>query len=248
MNALETLVGKLVLEGVMDEETTMIARQIMNAVKTYYLQPKTFKEREDKSFYFKAPLLKTEDKEVGIRLNLKIDPTKKLVTNQSAQFGYSKTGTSDIQVNVLIPAVRDASTVKSLEKFYTDLKGLLRHELEHAQQKLIRNNQTALGASEEPTKQRSKPLDPVKDVYGNPKGAIAYFTKPYEVEAYVVQLARLARQNKTNFMVELDKMMAKLRKNFDKFMPKESESVVEAIRAQWLQYAKTRYRNVDTSI
>lgn len=236
-NQIQELIQSVITEGVMDHETTQISRQVVELVKTYLgvKRPKS-----------KTTKFTSDDLQIKAVMTVDEKFQKIVMLHGEYQANRYKPGIDtsklpplppdQIELNIGIP--KDSTKIQSadLEPFVLALKGVLRHELEHAQQRK-RGLQTTTGSAVDPW---SSP--DTSKVFLDPSATIAYYTSPDEVEAYVMQIYRMAKMKKITFAESLKQYIAgfigpKVLKN----MPvAQGIRVLNVIKKSWVEYAKKR--------
>lgn len=217
---LEQVIKSFILESVMDQETTRLSRLIIQDIINIFYS--------DESSLIKKKTL-TYKSSFGFPVNITVskkDIERPRVGN-AAYHSNEKTGQKSISVEVQTPKSKDKSTLSNL---VMALKQVLRHEIEHARQDQRGMAYGQFGA-------RDWDKVPDDEVWNNPMGALNYYLRPSEVEAYVMQLYKKAKMAKIPFVEVLETWLGNLEKNFTF---KSKKMVVNTIRKAMLAYAKQR--------
>lgn len=217
---LEQIIKTTILESVMDQETTRLSRSIINdIVRLFYTDEPTSLRKKSliykSSFGFPVEILVSKQ-----------DIEKARVGN-AAFHSNAATGKTSISVEVQVPKSRDKSALPSL---VMALKQVLRHEIEHARQE-------ERGMAYGEFGKRDWDKIPDEEVWNNPMGALNYYLRPSEVEAYTMQLYKKAKMAKLPFMEVLETWLGNLEKNFTF---KSKKTVISSIRKAMMAYAKQR--------
>ena len=133
--------------------------------------------------------------------------------------------------------------------FLKDLKGVLRHELEHVAQfqRAMADEdypaywKTVGGSKKSPI--RETDADTLRDVFYTVDATISYLTNPAEVEANVASIVGVAKHTRGSAYEEMEQVLDEL--NLGKHLSaSDAAKVREAVRAAWLKYGKARYPKV----
>lgn len=188
-------------EGVMDKETTEISRMVVSAIKDQYftgLKPKK------KAWKFQWQV---DNKPLSVAVNAFLYPNLNGIKMMGGEYQVARYKTQpttktkhpalppdQLSLNIGLPADGSKIQTNQLESFVFELKSVIRHELEHGRQK-ARGFKTASGSSTDPWSQDAEP----SKVFTDPATALAYYSSPDEVEAYVMQIYRTAKMKKIPF-------------------------------------------------
>jgi hypothetical protein len=245
---LKTLVESLVLEGVMDYETTQISRMVVGWLKTELfagsaklIKPKTWRYQL---------ILKWLNKPLSIVVQVTPSPKLERIQMQHGEYQVARYKTEpkpgskkpvlppdQLSLNIGVPSDSTKLNPTQLEPFVFDLKSVIRHELEHSRQK-TRGFQTASGAKTDPW---SQDLDTSK-VFSDQAAALQYYTSPDEVEAYVMQVYRTAKMKKIPFEQALKEYITGVmgQRILKGMGVAQGINTLNKIKRAWLNYAQKR--------
>lgn len=207
----------------MDQETTRLSRLIVrDIVNLFYtdkpssLKRKVLTYKSVWGFYVSALVSKQN--------------ISKARTGNAAYHPKSNNEDESITLEIQLPKFPEKSGLSDL---VSTIKQTLRHEIEHAKQE--QRGGTIAGSHGQ------RAYDKLADetVYTRSMGALNYFLRPSEVEAYTMQLYKLSKMKKQPFLISVEQWLEKLNKAFE-FPDNAKKAVVSSIRRAIVTYAKTR--------
>jgi hypothetical protein len=245
---LRTLVESIVLEGVMDYETTQISRMVVGWLKTELfagsaklIKPKTWRYQLS---------LKWLDKPLSVVVQVTPSPKLEGIQMQHGEYQVARYKTEpkpgnkkpvlppdQLSLNIGVPLDSAKLNPTQLAPFVFDLKSVIRHELEHSRQK-TRGFQTASGAKTDPW---SQDVDASK-VFSDQATALQYYTSPDEVEAYVMQVYRTAKMKKIPFEQALKEYITGVmgQRMLKGMGVAQGINTLNKIKKAWMDYARKR--------
>lgn len=245
---LEVLVESIVLEGVMDHETTQISKIVVNSLKQQ-LFSRQFRRTKPLTWTFQVPVVGLEQ---PLNVVVQVAPSPKLESIKMQHGEYQvaryKPGSSlgkkaaplppdQLSLNIGVPSDGTKLNQTQLEPFILELKTVIRHELEHSRQR-IRGFQTASGTKTDPWSQNA---DTAK-VFTDQAAALQYYASPDEVEAYVMQAYRTAKMKKIPFEQAIKEYITGIMgQQIVKGMGvAQGIATLNKIKKAWMDYARKR--------
>lgn len=245
--------SKFLMEGTLDRETTLISRVIIDNIKRKKDSILGMPSNAYYQFNFSkgnSGLMDRSAKALGFYVydwgNLNIPENLiSLFPNMLVYVGIGDPihrGYYDRQSDVLFVQIEIPKTDNNNLNYNAVLpylKSILRHELEHSQQK-----------PEAPyTRVRQYGWEDIKDKapaevdFGNPELIEKYYTHPSEIEAWVSGLYKHAKTSKQPFFEILNDRLNKIsssmtRRNIDRSI---IDRIVSNIRKKWMDYASFRF-------
>lgn len=214
--------GTTLTEGVMDDLTTKLSREIVNWLKSH-------KEKET------TPTFKSQVGDLFIRVEFERAPGALRTSG-----GFFSVAYNEISIKILLPEVLK---LEELSKLIPELKNLLRHELEHYRQtqRGSKINKT-LGTHYTAPNTNSGDRYTFGDIYKNVADARAYFLQPIEVEAIVMGLYKQAKTSKVPLMELIASFTTKIGNSlYSAGVPRtEAFQTAKEIYDVWKNYAQKR--------
>jgi hypothetical protein len=210
---------KIIVESIMDQETTRLSYLIIRDIVDYFFSNSSKQKRK----------ILTYESTMGFPVEVFVYEAN-TDRPQIVKALYYKDIYNDengISLEIQIPKSKDKRT---LSDFVIRLKQALRHEIEHARQD---QRGIVYGAFSS----RDWDVMTADEVFGNAMGALNYYLRPSEIEAYTMQLYKKAKMIKKPFLDVLDAWLESLEKRF-KFESKKI--VISYIKKAMLDYAKKR--------
>jgi hypothetical protein len=225
-NELRGFIQKTLQEGVMEHETTILSRQIINWMKV---------NRDQKHL----PAFDTTIGDIDVLVNFMRygGPLK----TGLASF-KSSAGQKLIELKVLLPTEFNET---QLNEFIPELKGKIRHELEHAQQKKRSPEKITKGSHYTNDQYKNMDYDPsLRSPYGSAENARSYFLTPIEIEAHVMELYKKAKMKKVPLIELINQKMSEITGNLRSNLVPRNEiiAVVKEINKAWKDYAVNRLK------
>jgi hypothetical protein len=232
-------------EGVFEMETTNLSRDIIVRLKNKIRSGELFQM----PYMFLEPKVPEGLGEVDY-IAVKVIPLRdqsrvpharrqKKAVNMRGQYS-SRNKNLIILMSINIEDYTAETLIQSIGSWLPELKSLLRHEIEHSNQKAKGN----AGKEKYSGSHLGKGIDKTR------KEALEYLQSQEEMEAYVVGLYKSAKTKRIPFVEEFDNWMTGMRfsvlmltQDANKISDDEVRSAFENIEKQYIDYAAKRFPN-----
>lgn len=224
----------LLKEGVMDDETRQITRMVFFELnKRYELNSKVSFSGINKSSSWTIEYLLRRTNQV-LYVVTRVVPGTELSVN-GGRYRAFKTSSGEFRDEIIldleVPKQRNIKVDTQLNLFYSELRSVIRHELEHAQQQ-VRGGSTAFGAAQDDWASQTPGVS-----------VVDYLFSPDEIESYVMQFYRTAKSEKTTIEKEMNNF---LKKNILSLLSQhkvpvhQQKTVLLKLKKAWMDYARKR--------
>lgn len=217
-------------EGKFDKETTALVYELIPRIKNF------LEETEKSEFHWQFPGTEFGVEIVVLRArrgSVTLDPRTSgamrvgtaMSDNEYLNIRKGQENVRMIEINVFIPDEWEDSMWQEL---LSNLRGTVRHELEHSGQ-YIKGNMESSGGHKE-----------------NVDEILKYYLTNSEVEAYVAGIYKRAKSGKVDFSQVLENTLGKIRYRLfnaaiDEEELKKAKSGYKKIKDTWISYAKKRF-------
>jgi hypothetical protein len=232
---IEAMVSDALLkEGVMDDETTQITRMVFFELnKRYQLNSKSHGSGTNKSSNWTIEYLLRRTNQV-LYVVTRVVPGTELSVN-GGRYRAFKTPSGEFRDEIILdlelPKQKSFNLTPNISSFYSELRSVIRHELEHAQQQ-VRGGYTAFGVSQDDWASQTPSVS-----------IVDYLLSPDEVESYVMQFYRTAKSQKTTIEKEMNSF---LKKNVLSLLSQhkvpinQQKVILLKLKKAWMDYARKR--------
>lgn len=223
MSILKEFITNVILEGKLEQESTMISRLIMSVIRKYIDTERLY---HGLRFSIGPEIMKVK----GVkRISVTVDLSRKgsanpVVSGSYIIKKYESEGVMFITITASHLWEKNSSKAKKqLSRLVAPLKGTIRHELEHSVQDFKKGSN-----------------DGDLDTY---EKIIDYYTDPYEVDAFAAELYKKAKMTKRTFSSVVEKFLKEISEDakYSGISLKDIERAITIIRGDIADAAKKRF-------
>lgn len=221
---------QFILEGLHEQESTRLSRLCINALKDFITQSEKIVPNVTRSVKFNT--LVGQQGELFLNVTFISDDNPRNLGFVDGSQEETWDGTSLVEIDVAIPHrwVTTGEWRKGMVGIVTQVKGTIRHELEHVHQQ-----------SQKRVPAELVDINRGSDGMSSLKNWIEYALQPHEIEAWTAAIYKKAKMTGTDMGTAIQKSSDNRFKGLKDVSYDVGNEMMAPVRAAWTAYAKKRF-------